>query len=210
MAAAVLGLAFLLSGIGNMLGTVDGSGLRVSSAWPAWLSPIGWGQQTRPFGGDQWWPLGLSVIAFAVLVGVAVALAGRRDVGRGMWPERIGHAHAGVALLSPVGLFWRLQRGAFLGWDRFNIEHFNPDAERIETVCSVLAEGYVDQLHFSHDGATFHDFMVGDPMFAGEEADYLHLSNVILPQLRERGVSDADIDRIMVDNPRRWLTGDGA
>ena len=49
--------------------------------------------------------------------------------------------------------------------------------------------------------------MVGDPMFAGEEADYLHLSNVILPQLRERGVSDADIDRIMVDNPRRWLAG---
>jgi predicted metal-dependent phosphotriesterase family hydrolase len=28
---------------------------------------------------------------------------------------------------------------------------------------------------------------------------------VILPQLRERGVSDDDIDRIMVDNPRRWL-----
>jgi ABC-2 type transport system permease protein len=116
MAAAVLGLAFLLSGIGNMLGTVDGSGLRVSSAWPAWLSPIGWGQQTRPFGGDHWWPLGLSVIAFAVLVGVALALAARRDVGRGMWPERTGHAHAGAALLSPVGLFWRLQRGALLGW----------------------------------------------------------------------------------------------
>jgi phosphotriesterase-related protein len=69
----------------------------------------------------------------------------------------------------------------------------------------VLEEGYLDRLHFSHDGATFHDFMVGDPFFAGEEADYLHVTNVILPQLRERGVSDADIDRIMVDNPRRWL-----
>ena len=48
--------------------------------------------------------------------------------------------------------------------------------------------------------------MVGDPMFADEHADYLHVSNVILPQLRELGVTDADIDRIMVDNPRRWLT----
>ena len=47
--------------------------------------------------------------------------------------------------------------------------------------------------------------MVGDPAFADEHADYLHIENVILPQLRERGVSDADIDRIMVDNPRRWL-----
>ena len=54
-------------------------------------------------------------------------------------------------------------RGAYLGWDRFNIEHFNPDAERIETLMRVLEEGYVDQIHFSHDGATFHDFMVGDP-----------------------------------------------
>ena len=69
----------------------------------------------------------------------------------------------------------------------------------------VLAEGYVDQLHFSHDGATFHDFMVGDPAFADEHADYLHIENVILPQLRERGVADADIERILVDNPRRWL-----
>ena len=95
--------------------------------------------------------------------------------------------------------------GAYLGWDRFNIAHFNPDADRIETVTKVLAEGYVDQLHFSHDGATFHDFMVGDPAFADEHADYLHIENVILPQLRERGVADADIERILVDNPRRWL-----
>ena len=71
----------------------------------------------------------------------------------------------------------------------------------------MLAEGYGDQIHFSHDAATFHDFMIGDPMFADEHADYLHVSNVILPQLRERGVTDADIDRIMVDNPRRWISG---
>ena len=27
-----------------------------------------------------------------------------------------------------------------------------------------------------------------------------------LTALRERGVADADLERIMVDNPRRWLT----
>jgi phosphotriesterase-related protein len=122
----------------------------------------------------------------------------------GIPPEKLVIAHVGDS--NDLDYIRRLAAsGAFLGWDRFNIEHFNPDARRIETVCAVLAEGYLDQLHFSHDGATFHDFMVGDPAFAGEEADYLHLSNVILPQLRERGVSDDDIDRIMVDNPRRWL-----
>jgi phosphotriesterase-related protein len=128
----------------------------------------------------------------------------------GVPTEKLVIAHVGDS--NDLDYIRRLaSSGAFLGWDRFNIEHFNPDAKRIETVCAALAQGSVDldQLHFSHDGATFHDFMVGDPMFAGEEADYLHLSNVILPQLRERrvSVSDADIDRIMVDNPRRWLAG---
>jgi len=116
IASGVLGVAFALSGIGNMIGHVDAAGMRVTSAWPAWLSPIGWGQQTRPFGGAHWWPLLLAVAAFAALLGLAITLASRRDVGRGLWPERRGHAQATRTLLSPVGLVWRLQRGAFIGW----------------------------------------------------------------------------------------------
>lgn len=116
MAAAALAVAFLLSGIGNMAGSVDETGTRVTSDWPAWLSPIGWGQQTRPFGGADWTPLLLAVAAFLLLLVAAAALASRRDVGRGLWPERPGHASARRFLLSPAGLTWRLQRGAFLGW----------------------------------------------------------------------------------------------
>lgn len=116
LAGAVLGLSFGLAALGNMLGTVDSAALRVSSAWPAWLSPIGWGQQMRPFADNLWWPLGLAGAFTASLVALAVVLVERRDVGRGMWAERTGAAHARSALLSPTGLVWRLQRGAFLGW----------------------------------------------------------------------------------------------
>ena len=116
LAAAVLGLAFVVSGLGNMLGTVDASGRRVVSAWPAWLSPMGWGQQMRPFGGDIWWPLGLFAVAFVVLAGAASLLAARRDVGSGILAARRGHAEAAARLLSPLGLAWRLQRGALLAW----------------------------------------------------------------------------------------------
>jgi ABC-2 type transport system permease protein len=116
LAAAVLGVAFLTSGIGNMAGHTDPSGLRVDSAWPAWLSPIGWGQQMRPFGGDHWWPLGLAVALFLACTGAAALLADRRDFGHGMLPQRPGHAQASRALRSPLGLAWRLQRGALLGW----------------------------------------------------------------------------------------------
>lgn len=116
LAAAALGLAFVVSGVGNMLGSADASGLRLVSAWPAWLSPMGWGQQMRPFGGDHWWPLALSAAAFVALVAAAGALAARRDVGRGILAERRGRAEAASALLNPLGLVWRLQRGALLAW----------------------------------------------------------------------------------------------
>jgi ABC-2 type transport system permease protein len=116
LAGAVLGASFLLAALGNMLGTVDSERLRVTSAWPAWLSPIGWGQQMRPFADNTWWPVGLAFVAVALLFGLAVALVGRRDVGRGMWPERRGAAHASRLLLSPTGLVWRLQLGTLLGW----------------------------------------------------------------------------------------------
>jgi ABC-2 type transport system permease protein len=116
LAAAGLGVSFVLSGVGNMLGTADASGVRLVSAWPAWLSPLGWGQQMRAFGEDVWWPLGVFAIAFVALAGVAAALAARRDVGRGLLAERRGRSEATRALLSPLGLVWRLQRVALLGW----------------------------------------------------------------------------------------------
>ena len=116
LAVAALGVAFGVSGVGNMSGTVDAAGLRVTSAWPAWLSPIGWGQQTRPFDGGRWWPLGLALLALAVLLVVAVAMSARRDVGRGLFAERHGRGTASPGLRRPFGLAWRLQRGAFAGW----------------------------------------------------------------------------------------------
>jgi ABC-2 type transport system permease protein len=114
--AAVLGATFVASGVGNMLGSVDPAGMWVTSAWPAWLSPMGWAQQARPYGGDRVWPLGLCLVLTAVLLAIAVRLVGRRDLGRGLVPEHPGPGHAGRGLLSSAGLAWRLQRGLLLGW----------------------------------------------------------------------------------------------
>lgn len=116
IAAAVLGMAFLLSGVGNMLGRVDATGLRVVAAWPSWLSPIGWAQQMRPYGGNHVWPLALFAATFVVLLAVAAMLATRRDLGRGVLPARRGRAAARASLLRPYGLAARLQRGTLIGW----------------------------------------------------------------------------------------------
>ncbi|RKN40554.1 ABC transporter permease [Micromonospora endolithica] len=116
LAAATVGVAFLLRAVGDVLGRQSDDGLRVESAWPSWLSPIGWGNQVRAFGGERWWVLALPVVLLAVGVALAVLLAGRRDVGAGLFAARRGPARAPAGLLSPVGLVWRLSRGALLGW----------------------------------------------------------------------------------------------
>jgi len=116
MAAAAIGVAFLLRGIGDVAGKVVDGGVTLVSAWPSWLSPIGWGQQIRPFDRDNWWVLGLLAVAFAALVGLAFELTAHRDLGAGLRAVRPGRPAASSGLLSPLGLAWRLQRGVLIGW----------------------------------------------------------------------------------------------
>ena len=96
--------------------------------------------------------------------------------------------------------------GASLGCDRWGIDHFNPMADRIDTLLALLGEGYGDRVHMAHDAACFYDFMVGDPFFADEKPDYLLISNQVLPALREAGVTQGQIDQMMVVNPRRFFS----
>ena len=116
----------------------------------------------------------------------------------GVDPTRIVVAHMGdsndLDYLRAIA-----DTGAWLGCDRFNIPHFNPDANRIETLTKLVAEGYAGQIHLSHDGACFYDFMTGDPNFADERPDYLHIWSTILPALlgggRHAGADRPDDDR---------------
>jgi ABC-2 type transport system permease protein len=116
VAGVCLGVAFLVRAVGDLLGDVAPNGVAVISAWPSWLSPIGWGQQMRPFYQDNWWITGLFVGLTLVLIAVAVALESRRDVGPGMVAARTGPAYAAPGLRTAVGLAWRLQRGIFFTW----------------------------------------------------------------------------------------------
>src|SRR6185312_4199095 len=84
LAAAVLGIAYVLRAAGD-----------VGDGTLSWLSPIGWGQATRPFAGERWWPLLLSLAATALLLAVAFALLARRDLGSGLIAPRPGSPAAG-------------------------------------------------------------------------------------------------------------------
>ena len=83
MVGAAIGGAYLLRAAGD-----------VGDGTLSWLSPIGWGQAMRPFAGERWWPLALSLAAAAALAGAAFALRARRDEGAGLVEPRPGPATA--------------------------------------------------------------------------------------------------------------------
>ncbi|GAB3899693.1 exporter of polyketide antibiotics [Kibdelosporangium lantanae] len=105
ISAIVLGAAYLVRAVGD-----------ASVPWLSWLSPIGWGQQTRPFAGDRWWVLLVLVVFAGFVVVGAYALVERRDMGAGVLPDRPGRATAAEWVHSPLGLAWRLNRGSLLAW----------------------------------------------------------------------------------------------
>ena len=124
LSAALVGAAYLLAGIGNALGTVGPDKLSVTSAWPSWLSPIGWGHQTYPFANPSASPfhaptvvpLLLELAVTVVLFVVAFALQASRDSGASLVSLRGGRAHAARTLASPVALALRLHWPTIVGW----------------------------------------------------------------------------------------------
>ena len=116
LAAAFVGAAYLVRGIGDALGTPNAELTTVTPTWLSWLSPIGWGQATHPFSEPVLTPLLLCVVGFVLLAGGALAIRSRRDLGSSLLPERGGRARAGIGGRSTLGLAWRLQRGTLVGW----------------------------------------------------------------------------------------------
>jgi phosphotriesterase-related protein len=100
--------------------------------------------------------------------------------------------------------------GAVLGHDRFGL--YLPGTatpeERLQTIATLCGEGYADRIALSHDCVLYSDW--GPPgraltMFPTWVPT--HISDVVLPALRAQGVSEADIDTMMVSTPARLFSG---
>jgi ABC-2 type transport system permease protein len=81
-----------------------------------WASPLGWVEELHPLTAPQ--PLALvPIIGFtAVSATIAVRLAGRRDVGASIVPDRTASRPHLRLLTGPTGLAMRMVRPAVIGW----------------------------------------------------------------------------------------------
>ena len=105
------------AGAGDALGKPDLENLRLEPAWPSWLSPIGWGQQTFAFSENNLWPLllGLGLAVVAAAARLRGALGARPRVEPASRSASVGRP-ARPTLRTDLGLAWRLQWPSLVGW----------------------------------------------------------------------------------------------
>jgi phosphotriesterase-related protein len=129
---------------------------------------------------------------------------------RGVDPTRLVIGHSGDS--EDLGYLQELlDTGVTLGMDRFGMAHTGDDEKRTGTVLELLTRGYASQLVLSQDCAWFS--RVTPPSWRRRHTPswtHDHVSRRIVPRLLAAGADPRDVDRMMVDNPRRFLTGEGA
>jgi phosphotriesterase-related protein len=104
------------------------------------------------------------------------------------------------------------ERGAFVGLDRFGMEDmFLSDELRIKNLLQLVEAGHRDNILISHDNAIC---FLGRVALEFERLmpkwSVTHIFQRILPRLVELGLPPADIDAILIDNPRRLFANAAA
>ena len=106
-----------------------------------------------------------------------------------------------------------LEKGVFIGMDRYGLEIFLPFERRNATVAALLERGYADRMFLSQDYCATLDWYpveVEQQLLeagAAEEWSMTLVLDRVIPLLREAGMTDDQLEAIMVDNPKRWLVG---
>lgn len=105
-----------------------------------------------------------------------------------------------------------LDKGVWIGLDRYGLELFLPYEKRQETTKALLERGYADRIFLSADSVATLDWFPPDVIEqliaagAAREWTIRLVPEKVLPELREWGMREEQERTIMVDNAVGWLT----
>jgi len=106
-----------------------------------------------------------------------------------------------------------IEKGVYVGLDRFGLELFLPYEPRIKTALALLEKGHEERLFLSADSCATLDWYppeaVAQLQAAGQVIDWdvRIVPDRVIPDLREGGMTDAQLETMVVRNPVAWLTG---
>jgi phosphotriesterase-related protein len=103
------------------------------------------------------------------------------------------------------------ERGSYLGFDRFGLDMLQPDEERVAALARLVEAGFGRQIVVSHDSDWCWNGQPAPPEALAQMEKVWnpsHFLTRIAPRLRDAGVEDAQIEALLVDNPRRFFAGE--
>ena len=111
-------------------------------------------------------------------------------------------------------LKWILDQGCYLGLDRYPGRFVSPHMRTV-TMKKLIDEGYGDRLCPAHDCICLHihkeqpDGTIPDEheFQRHNPEQYLYIKRFVIPDLLELGATEAQVQTLFVDNPRRFLFG---
>jgi len=126
----------------------------------------------------------------------------------GVDPRRVVLGHSGDTT-DADHLSELADAGFLLGMDRFGINLDTTFEARADIVVEMCRRGYAESMVLSQDAACYIDWV--DPAVMAMLTDwrYTHIHEDVLPYLREHGVTDEQIDTMLVANPRRYFENTG-
>jgi phosphotriesterase-related protein len=97
-----------------------------------------------------------------------------------------------------------IANGSYIGMDRFGIDVLLPFEDRVNTVARMCELGHAGSMVLSQDASCFMDALpeAAVPVML-PNWHYLHIHNDVIPALRQRGVTNDQINAMLVDNPRK-------
>jgi phosphotriesterase-related protein len=97
-----------------------------------------------------------------------------------------------------------MRSGSYLGMDRFGVDSILGFADRVNTVAQLCQRGHANQMVLSHDACCFFHWAPEGAVKAFlPNWHYLHIHNDVLPALRKKGVTEAQLQTMLVENPRK-------
>ncbi len=103
-----------------------------------------------------------------------------------------------------------IQAGSFIGMDRFGIDTILGFEDRVATVARLCARGHAGQMVLSHDANCYFHWASEQLLPAVlPRWHYLHIHNDVIPALRAAGVTEEQLNTMLVENPRRIFEKQG-
>jgi phosphotriesterase-related protein len=95
--------------------------------------------------------------------------------------------------------------GFVLGMDRFGLYLDTTFEARCDVVVEMCRRGYAERMVLSQDTSCYIDWIDPQVMALLPQWTYTHIHEEVLPYLREHGVTDDQIETMLVTNPRRYF-----